>query len=111
VARKNNQVSGYLCFWHVADEIQLLNLAVRPDCRHQGVGRRLMHFLLSQAREKKAEQIILEVRPSNRMALGLYRSIGFETLYRRPAYYRPEGEDALVMALSTPLGEEAFSLK
>ena len=88
---------GYLCFWQVADEIQLLTLAVRPDCRRQGVGRRLMTFLFQKAREGKAHQVFLEVRPSNRKALALYHSLGFTVVYRRPGYYLPEGEDALVM--------------
>jgi [ribosomal protein S18]-alanine N-acetyltransferase len=112
VARENNQISvfGYICFWPVADEIQLLNLAVRPDCRHKKVGRRLMGFLLQQAREKKMQKIFLEVRPSNRIALDLYYSLGFKILYRRPGYYRHEGEDALVMVRSAG-EEEGASLK
>jgi [ribosomal protein S18]-alanine N-acetyltransferase len=93
---------GYICFWQAADEIQLLNLAVRPDCRRQGIGRGLLTFLFQKAREEKAQQVLLEVRPSNRKALALYRSLGFEVLYRRPGYYSPEGEDALVM--SCPAG-------
>jgi [ribosomal protein S18]-alanine N-acetyltransferase len=102
-------IFGYICFWQAGDEIQLLNLAVRPDFRRQGVGRRLMQFLLQEAREKKGQQIILEVRPSNRKALDLYHSMGFKILHRRPAYYGPDGEDALVMVRSAGPGEEAFS--
>jgi [ribosomal protein S18]-alanine N-acetyltransferase len=84
----------------VADEIQILNLAVHPDYRRQGVGRHLMQFLLLHAQEKKVLSIFLEVRPSNRAAQALYRSLGFEVIHRRPGYYGPEGEDALVLQRS-----------
>jgi ribosomal-protein-alanine N-acetyltransferase len=93
-------VLGYICFWMVADEIQMLNIAVHPAYRRQGLGRTLLVFLLTLAREKKALKVFLEVRPSNQTALALYRSLGFETLYRRPRYYDDEGEDALVMEWS-----------
>lgn len=91
---------GYICFWVIADEVQMLNLAVHPDYRRQGVGRSLLMFLLNRSREEKASTVFLEVRPSNQAALTLYRSLGFKTLYRRPRYYAAEGEDALVMERS-----------
>lgn len=102
VARKDleSPVLGYICFWEVADEIQMLNLAVHPEYRRQGVGRTLLTFLLKQAQVKKATKVFLEVRPSNQAALALYRSLGFKALYRRPHYYPPEGEEALVMGWS-----------
>jgi [ribosomal protein S18]-alanine N-acetyltransferase len=90
-------VLGYLCFWSMADEIQMLNLAVHPDCRRQGLGRRLMTFLFLLAEEEGISKVFLEVRPSNQPAISLYRSLGFKTLYRRPGYYEPDEEDALVM--------------
>lgn len=93
-------ILGYICFWLVADELQMLNLAVRPDYRQQGLGRQLMSFLLTQAKEKNVSKVLLEVRPSNQVAIALYRSLGFKILYRRPGYYEPEGEDALVMEWS-----------
>ena len=90
-------ILGYICFWLVADEIQMLNLAVHPDYRRQGLGRQLMTFLLFQAKEKGISKVLLEVRPSNQAAIALYHSLGFKILYRRPGYYEMEGEDALVM--------------
>lgn len=93
---------GYICFWTVAGELQLVNIAVHPEHRGAGVGWRLMEFLLEEARRRQAEKIFLEVRPSNAPALGLYARLGFEVLYRRPRYYTPENEDALVMSLTVP---------
>lgn len=88
---------GYLCFWHLPQEIQLLTIAVHPQCRRQGHGRFMMEALLNEARMREVSQLFLEVRPSNQAAIGLYHSLGFKTLYRRPRYYAPEDEDALVM--------------
>ena len=93
-------ILGYICFWLVADEIQMLNLAVHPDYRRQGLGRQLMTLLFAQAEEKSVSKVLLEVRPSNQIAIALYHSLGFKILYRRPGYYEPEGEDALVMEWS-----------
>jgi [ribosomal protein S18]-alanine N-acetyltransferase len=93
-------ILGYICFWPVADEIQMLNLAIHPDYRRQGLGRLLVNFLLMQAEENRISKVFLEVRPSNLAAITLYRSLGFKILYRRPGYYEPEEEDALVMEWS-----------
>ncbi len=93
-------VLGYICFWPVADEIQILNLAVHPNRCRQGLGRQLMTFLFLQAEEKKISKVFLEVRSSNQAAIALYRSFRFNVIYRRPGYYEPEGEDALVMEWS-----------
>ena len=102
VIRRDSErpVLGYICSWPVADEFQLLNLAVHPDCRRQGLGRRLLTFLLTQAQEKRTPKVFLEVRPSNLAAMALYCALGFKILYRRPGYYAPSGEDALVMEWS-----------
>jgi ribosomal-protein-alanine N-acetyltransferase len=93
-------VLGYICFWVIVDEFQVINLAIHPAFRRQGLGSRLLRFLFDLAIEKKAPDIFLEVRPSNQEALELYRALGFKTLYRRPRYYALEGEDALVMQWS-----------
>jgi len=109
-------VLGYCCFWALSGELQLVNIAVRPDFRGQGLGRTLLNHLLREARIREAEKIFLEVRPSNQTAITLYERLGFKFLYRRPRYYPAEGEDALVLVLEIPavekpqpevLGEEA----
>jgi [ribosomal protein S18]-alanine N-acetyltransferase len=101
-ARKtlSGPLAGYICFWVVDDEIQVANLAVNPDYRRQGIARALMSFLLNLVRDTSRSNVFLEVRPSNLSALSLYHALGFKVLYRRPNYYAPEGEDALVMEWS-----------
>lgn len=81
----------------VADELHILNLAVAPERRRQGLGRRLLQSILDVARTRGAKIATLEVRVSNLLAQDLYTSFGFSISGRRKAYYRNNGEDALVM--------------
>ncbi|MFY9119786.1 MAG: GNAT family N-acetyltransferase, partial [Syntrophomonadaceae bacterium] len=70
---------------------------VDPKWRGQGLGRVLMEEAEKIARQKKALRILLEVRPSNYVALALYESMGYMETGRRPAYYTDNCEDAIIM--------------
>jgi ribosomal-protein-alanine N-acetyltransferase len=94
-----NQVVGYLCFWLVAQETHILNLAVHPERRRLGIGSRLLHYGVNYSREKGAQEIILEVRRSNYKAISLYRNFHFQPRGIRPRYYSDSGEDAVIMGL------------
>ncbi|MFB6082484.1 MAG: ribosomal protein S18-alanine N-acetyltransferase [Halanaeroarchaeum sp.] len=72
------------------------DLAVKPELRDAGRGRRLLEGALSILDTRGTERVRLEVRPSNRPAISLYRSVGFEIASRRSGYY-PDGEDAYVL--------------
>jgi ribosomal-protein-alanine acetyltransferase len=82
--------------WQV-DELHVLKVATHPLYQGRGLATLLMHAAHDEAREASGRGLILEVRPSNRRALLLYRHIGYRTIGRRPHYYT-DGEDALVMA-------------
>ncbi|HVH45565.1 MAG TPA: ribosomal protein S18-alanine N-acetyltransferase, partial [Labilithrix sp.] len=88
----------YILFWHVADEIHLLNVAVDPDARRGGIGRALVEDLLGYARSKKAAKVLLEVRASNEAAIRLYEHLGFKKFNVRVRYYADD-EDGIEMAL------------
>jgi ribosomal-protein-alanine N-acetyltransferase len=92
---------GYCIVSFGASEAHLLNLCIRPDRHGMGLGRYLLSHALTQAREAGVKTMFLEVRPSNQIALELYRSAGFVEVGHRRAYYRSEKgrEDALVLAL------------
>lgn len=86
--------------------VHILNIAVAPRFRGLGLGRALMRHLLAEARRRKADRAWLEVRPTSRRAVRLYRSLGFQPVGRRRHYYR-EGHlplDAIVMTLRFPKG-------
>jgi [ribosomal protein S18]-alanine N-acetyltransferase len=94
------QTWGYIIFWVVADETHIINLAVHPHHRRQGLARQLLQEALRQARLLGALTAWLEVRPSNTPARALYASLGFKEMGRRPRYYEDTQEDALLLALS-----------
>ena len=92
---------GYALLSIAADEAHLLNICVDPLSQTRGLGRQLLRAMVALARDRRAQRIFLEVRPSNTPALGLYESEGFNEIGRRPRYYpAADGrEDALVMAM------------
>jgi len=100
VATESNDIIGYGVLSVAAGESHILNLAVAAAHQSQGVGRHLLAHLMDLARIKQADMILLEVRPSNRAALQLYESTGFNEIGCRKAYYpAPNGkEDALLLA-------------
>ncbi len=94
-------VAGYGIMSIAAAEAHLLNLCVHPNAQRLGYGRSLLNALLLKAGDADVEKIFLEVRPSNLVALRLYRSVGFGQIGIRPAYYQAERgrEDAVVLSL------------
>jgi ribosomal-protein-alanine N-acetyltransferase len=90
---------GYLCFWLVASETHILNLAVDPRRRRQGIGTRLLEYGIDYCRGKGVQEITLEVRRSNYKAISLYRHFQFQPWGVRGGYYSENGEDAIVMGL------------
>jgi [ribosomal protein S18]-alanine N-acetyltransferase len=88
---------GYLILWVVVDEAQIQNIAVHPAFCGRGVARALLMDGLEKAAQRGATWASLEVRPSNLAARRLYASLGFVEQGRRPGYYQPEGEDALLL--------------
>jgi [ribosomal protein S18]-alanine N-acetyltransferase len=94
-----SRVAGFINYWLVRDEVHLLNLAVDPERRRRGHGRRLMEHLLCFARRQKCRYVTLEVRRSNRAAIDLYKSLDFAPVGVRRNYYVEDQEDALVMLL------------
>ena len=77
-----------------------MNICVAPGYRRRGLGRRIMLQLLSAARQHRCRRVWLEVRPTNRAAVLLYRKLGFRQKQVIKAYYRsPSGRNnALNMA-------------
>jgi ribosomal-protein-alanine N-acetyltransferase len=92
-------VVGFALTWRAADEIQLLDVAVEPESRRQGVARQLLQKVIEEGRATAAGVVLLEVRQSNEAALALYASFGFSRTGVRHAYYSDTGEDAIVMRL------------
>ena len=91
---------GFCLFRTVADESELLLLAVSPDCHRRGVGRRLLDDFLERARNDGVARVHLEVRDGNE-AVAMYRNAGFSPVGKRRNYYHaPDGRrfDAITLA-------------
>jgi len=97
VTKIAGRVVGYICLWIVLDEMQIANIAVSKEYRRQGIGEKLLNYILALAQESKCQEISLDVRKSNISALKLYEKLGFEKKGRRKNYYRFPQEDALIL--------------
>lgn len=96
---------GFILLRAVADEAEVLTLAVRPSARRRGLGSRLVSEGAIAAASRGATRLFLEVADDNAAALALYARAGFVEAGRRPDYYtRPDGgrQDALILALNLP---------
>lgn len=92
------RVCGYIGFWIVFEELHLLNVAVHPDWRRQGVAAKLVRTVFETAIAKGVIRALLEVRASNLAAQQLYARFGFQVIARRSGYYTQPSEEALIMA-------------
>jgi ribosomal-protein-alanine N-acetyltransferase len=97
VAEVRGVIAGFLVARRVARELEILNLAVRPDARRRGIGHALIQFAFAWGKEFETRSAFLEVRASNRVALQFYKRHRFEKTGRRRLYYSNPVEDALVL--------------
>jgi len=93
---------GFALVWVIADERHLVNLAVDPGHRRQGIGQQMLTEVIERARADGARLVTLEVRESNEAARKLYRDFGFIDVALRPHYYPDSREDAVIMLLEIP---------
>lgn len=91
------RVVGYAGLQVVLDEGYITNVAVRPECRRQGVAGKLLQVFLDFAQGNRLTFLTLEVRASNYDAIALYGSRGFRSAGRRKNYYEHPREDAIIM--------------
>ncbi|PIX53632.1 MAG: ribosomal-protein-alanine N-acetyltransferase [Zetaproteobacteria bacterium CG_4_9_14_3_um_filter_54_145] len=101
------RLAGFILSLTVLDEIQIMQVAVSPDCRRMGVARRMSRYLIDHAAGIQA--VSLEVRLSNAPARALYASLGFSETGYRKQYYAPNAagicEDAVLLMMQPAAGE------
>lgn len=97
VAMEEDRLLGYVGSQTVLDETDMMNVAVDPAARRQGVARALIQELTAQLKQRGSRKLSLEVRASNLGAIRLYESLGFARLGCRPGYYRNPREDAWIL--------------
>lgn len=97
VAEENGQVYGYVGSQTVLDESDMMNVAVDPRFRRQGIARALIEVLIAELAKMGSRCLRLEVRVSNESARALYARMGFQQLGLRKNYYHNPKEDALIL--------------
>ena len=103
---ESGKVVGYAGLQVVLDEGYITNVAVRPECRRQGIAGKLLQVFLDFAQGNHLAFLTLEVRASNYDAIALYGSRGFRSVGRRKNYYEHPKEDAIIMTKEFAYGVE-----
>ena len=98
-------VVGYAGVWLMVDEAHVVTVAVIPDLRGRGLGKLLVHGLVTVAIEHGMALATLEVRPSNEVARKLYGLFGFYEVGVRKGYYADNHEDAVIMTTEDIQGD------
>ena len=97
VALDGHRVAGYVGSQSVMGESDMMNVAVHPDFRRQGIAEKLCIALVGALKEKGNHCLTLEVRASNEPAKALYAKLGFVQVGLRKNYYRNPKEDACIL--------------
>jgi [ribosomal protein S18]-alanine N-acetyltransferase len=105
-ASEDGELIAYLVCSRYEEAWHLMNVAVAPHRRRQGIASSLIGRLFEVIGE--GAQVTLEVRVSNRSAIAMYERFGFRPAGIRPRYYHDNGEDALIMWLE-PAAAQALS--
>ena len=97
VAVDGDELVGYVGSQSSIDEADIMNVAVNPGWRRQGVAEKLINGLVAQLKDRGIHALMLEVRVTNEPAIALYEKLGFVEVGRRKNYYRNPKEDALIL--------------
>lgn len=105
IVEEGSEIAGFVVLMPALDEVHLLDISIASKFQRKGMGEKLLGEMLTLARERKFERMILEVRRSNLAAGALYRKLGFGEIGVRRGYYpknngraeNSESEDAIVM--------------
>ena len=93
----DDKIVGYICIFHIFEDGELLNVAVDPEYRKQGIGQTLLDKMFEYLKDTEVNRISLEVRESNISARQLYLKNGFRPTGVRKNYYSAPREDGIIM--------------
>ena len=97
VVEDDKELCGYICFWKIADELHINNIAVKESRHRQGMAQKMLDKLSGFAKKNKASMMTLEVSEHNMKAQSFYKKNGFEQVGIRPKYYERDQADALIL--------------
>ena len=101
----NNQIIGFLMAMPALDTADILNISINKNYQRKGYGKKLLHFLIKELKDRMIRQLMLEVRLSNQAAISFYLKYGFEKISLRKNYYMinskhpNQKEDGIIMRL------------
>ena len=98
-AKANGSLVGYLSFYTVLDETEIVNVCVNSSYRGMGIGKKLVASVIEYSKEHGAKKLMLEVRKSNSVAIKLYEGFGFIPVGVSKNHYKLPTEDAILMNL------------
>ena len=96
VAESEGRIIGYTIGQLKRESAEIISLAVDPNWRGKGIGKKLTNFLLEHFKEKGTKKISLHVRTENEIAISFYKNLGFKILKTTKNYYQ-NGDDAFLM--------------
>ncbi len=99
VCEYERRITGFIIGRQVADEAEILNLAVALSARRKGEGGALLEMALAEFQARQVSRVFLEVRESNETGIAFYQKQGFSRTGRRLGYYRDPDEAAIVMEM------------
>jgi ribosomal-protein-alanine N-acetyltransferase len=105
VVEVEGKVAGYMGYWQAPEEAHIINLAIGPEFRRQGLGAQMIERCVEFAGKRGARLATLEVREGNQAAQALYEKCQFRSIAIRKQYYSDNLEDAIVMIREIPEGE------
>ncbi len=97
--KEKNRVVAYGGMWFILNEAHITNIAVHPEYRRRGLGRKLLQSMINLGIFNGIKSFTLEVKESNITAIGLYSTMGFVKAGIRKGYYADTGDDAIIMWL------------
>jgi ribosomal-protein-alanine N-acetyltransferase len=92
-------VIGMAVVWIIMDEAHIATIAIHPEYRGHGYGKKLLADTIRKSMQRGATRATLEVRENNHLAQQMYRKFGFLIVGRRLQYYKDNNEDAVLMAV------------
>lgn len=98
VAEEDGEILGYAGAWCVFGEADITNVCVRKVSRKQGIGTKMLQFLIEEGVNVKIKTFFLEVRESNSAAISLYEKFGFQKIGVRKNFYEKPVENGIVMS-------------
>ena len=94
----DSTIAGYIVYWLMFDECQILNVAVDFPYRGLGFAKQMVRHAATEGHRKGLKKVLLDVRKSNAAAIQLYQKVGFAVTHVRKNFYS-NGEDAYQMGL------------